>query len=202
MTTLRLAEPVPRAPKRDDIDAERLLEVLPLVRRLLHRLCWSPSDVDDLTQEVLIEVARALPRFEGRSQLTTYVHTITVRVAYRWLARAAKRRERESPLDLVAPPADMLDPESRVLAREALRRLYRCLDRMAPKLRVAFLLCDVHGLDPSEAAAAELVSSGTIRARLFRARAEVQRRLGSDPYLSRLMEVTESDTSTDEAGDV
>jgi RNA polymerase sigma-70 factor (ECF subfamily) len=202
MSHHRLAPPVPRPAPGDPTDAERLLEVLPVVRALLHRICWSPSDVDDLTQEVLIEVARALPRFEGRSQLTTYVHTITVRVAYRWLGATAKRRERESPLDLVAPPADTLDPESRALAREALRRLYRALDRLAPKLRVAFLLCDVYGLDPSEAATAEGVSSGTIRARLFRARVEVRRRLGNDPYLARLIDGAAPDGDTEETSDV
>lgn len=185
MNVLRLAAPVARDP-----DAERLTEVLPLVRRLLHRLCWSPTDLDDLTQEVLIEVVRALPRFEGRAQLTTYVHTITVRVAYRWLAANAERRARSASLELL-PAAEAPDPESHAMAREALRRLYRCLDKMSPKLRVAFLLCDVHGLDPGEAAAAEGVSSASIRVRLFRARREVRRRLAGDPFLARLMHAQE-----------
>lgn len=171
----------------DPETAARLLEVLPRVRALLHRLCPSPSDLDDLTQEVLIELARALPRFEARSQLSTYVHTITVRVAYRWLTANAARRGREPALELVPPPVDAIDPESRAMAREALRRLYRCLDAMPSKLRVAFLLCDVHGLDPREAAAAEQVSWATIRVRLFRARREVRRRLAGDPFLARLI---------------
>ena len=191
MTSLRLASPI----MSDHEQAERLLEVLPLIRRLLHRLCWSHNDLDDLTQEVLIEVAKALPRFDGRSKLTTYVHTITVRVAYRWLAASAKRNARHTSLELVPPPIDAVDPESHAAAREALRRLYRCLDRMAPKLRLAFLLCEVHGLEQHEAAVAEGVSPTTMRVRLFRARREVRRRLAGDPFLSMFM-------ATDEVSDV
>jgi RNA polymerase sigma-70 factor (ECF subfamily) len=187
VNVVRIAHPPPAD------DADRLLELVPVVRRMLHRLCWSAADLDDLTQEALIEIARALPRFEGRAKLTTYAHTIAVRVAYRWLAATAERRGRESPLDLVPPPADTLDPESRAMAREALRRLYRCLDRMPAKLRVAFLLCDVHGLDPAEAAETEGVAPGAMRVRLLRARREVRRRLGSDPYVARLVATEDGD---------
>jgi RNA polymerase sigma-70 factor, ECF subfamily len=177
---------VPLRPPIPESDEDRLMALVPQIRRLLYRLCWSPSDLDDLTQEALIELAQALPRFEGRSKLSTYAHTIAIRVAYRWL-EAQRERRREIELDVVAPPPDELDPETRAMAREALRRLYRCLERLPLDQRIAFLLCEIEGWSPAEAAQAEDVSAGTMRARLMRARREVERRLAGDPYLARLM---------------
>lgn len=170
-----------------DEAAERLLAVIPSVRALLHRLCWSNADLDDLTQEVLIEVAKALPRFEGRARLTTYAHTIAVRTAYRWLASRRKRAAREVVLELVPEPAGAMDPESQAMARAALRRLYRCLEELEPELRMAFLLCDVEGLAPTEAAELERIRPGTMRARLFRARRRVHGKLEGDAYIEHLV---------------
>jgi RNA polymerase sigma-70 factor (ECF subfamily) len=143
------------------------------------RLLGPSGDHDDASQEALIEIARALPQFEGRASVETLAHKITVRVAYRHFGR-----RRESPLELVPPPADTVDPESRAASREALRRLYRCLDRLPEKRRVAFVLCAVEGLSPTEAAEVEGTSSLAMRSRLMHAREEIARRLGPDPYFT------------------
>ena len=188
--SLRLLSPVPRPDPRLDAvrsgDAraieEVLRELLPRVRGWLHRLLGPRSDLDDATQDALSELASALPRFEGRASFATLAHRITVRTAYRYF-----RRAQETSLSLVAPPVDELDPESRAMQREALARLYRCLDRLPEKRRVAFVLCCVEGLSPSEAAEIEGTSGVTMRSRLMHARAEVARRLSSDPYVAALI---------------
>jgi RNA polymerase sigma-70 factor (ECF subfamily) len=159
-----------------------LRALLPDVRSWLHRLLGPRPDLDDATQDALVALAQALPTFEGRSSVRTFAHRITVRVAYRYFAR---RRKRE-PLALVPPPPDEIDPESRAMDREALRRLHRCLDELPPNRRMAFLLCCVEGLKPSEAAALEGCSPNALRTRLSHARAEVARRLADDPYMKTL----------------
>jgi RNA polymerase sigma-70 factor (ECF subfamily) len=158
-----------------------LRALLPRVRAWLHRLLGARADLDDAVQDTLTELARALPTFEGRAALTTFAHRIAVRTAYRYFERAP-----EVALELVPPAADELDPESRAMAREALRRLERCLRRLPAKRRVAFVLCAVEGLEPREAAAIEGVTAFTMRARLMRARAEVERLLAADPYVTAL----------------
>jgi RNA polymerase sigma-70 factor (ECF subfamily) len=164
---------------------EVLRELLPCVRRWLYRLLGPGGELDDATQESLTELARALPRFEGRSTLATLAHRITVRVAYRFFGRA--RRARETSLELVLPPPDQVDPLTRIMGREALRRLHRCLDRLPQRRRVAFVLCAVEGLTPSEAADVAGVSATAMRSRLMHARSEVARMLGADPSLAALL---------------
>lgn len=158
-----------------------MLELVPKVQRWLYRLLGPRSDLEDAVQDSLSEIARSLPGFEGRSQLSTFAHRITIRVGYRYMGRNV-----EQSLELVAPPPDRIDPESQAMSREALRRLYRVLDRMPRKRRVAFVLCAIEGMNPTDAAQLEGTTSPVMRSRLRHARAEVLRRLSADPYVAAL----------------
>ncbi len=167
---------------RDQVVLGQVLrELLPRVRAWTFRLLGPRADLDDAVQDALTEIAGSLHRYEGRASLATLAHKITVRVAYRYFG---KRAQREMSLELVAPPPEEIDPESRAMSREALKRLYRCLDRLPEKRRVAFVLCCVEGLTPTEAAELEGVKSDVMRSRLMNARAEIARRLSADPYMS------------------
>ena len=163
-----------------DPDAIRsaLRELLPHVRRQLVRLLGRSPDLDDATQDALTEIARFLPRFEGRSKLETAAHRITVRVAYRYF-----KTHQEVALD-----DDLVDPapstEDRFEAREALARLQRCLARLPAKRRVAFVLCAIEGLTPTEAAKVANTTALAMRCRLVWARREIARMLSADPYLA------------------
>jgi RNA polymerase sigma-70 factor (ECF subfamily) len=157
-----------------------LVELLPLVRRWLVRLLGRSPELDDATQEALTEIARFLPRFEGRSKLTTAAHSITARVAYRYFG-SAKEVALESVPELVDPSAHV---DARVAAREALARLQRCLRRLPAKRRAAFVLCAIEGLTPSAAAAIAGTTAIAMRCRLTFARREVARMLKGDPYLA------------------
>ena len=182
----RRADPRMHALRENDPEAvaEVIAELLPWVRRWLHRLLGPRPDVDDATQDALTEIAGALPRYEGRASLKTLAHRITLRVAYRYFG---KRRPEETSLSLVPPPPDAIDPESRVMGRQALERLYRCLERLPKKRRAAFVLCCIEGLTPTEAAEIEKVSPVAMRSRLMHARGDVIRRLSADPYVAALL---------------
>ena len=166
-------------PGNDDrATRETLRTLLPHVRRWLVRLLGHSPDLDDATQDALTEIARFLPRFEGRSKLSTAAHRITVRVAYRYYRRAPE----SVPLDDDLPMVD--DVEGRVAARNALARLQRCLQRLPPKRRIAFVLCAIEGMTPTEAADVADTTALAMRCRLLMARRELTRMLANDPYLA------------------
>jgi RNA polymerase sigma-70 factor, ECF subfamily len=169
--------------REGDPDATRdaLRELVPYVRTWLFRMLGRTPDLDDATQEALVEIARFLPRFEGRSTLTTAAHRITVRVAYRYFKSATQTTS----LELVPELVDPDNLESQVMAREALSRLHRCLQRIPAKRRVAFVLCAIEGMTPSEAASVAGTTALAMRCRLMYARREVARMLEHDPYLAR-----------------
>jgi RNA polymerase sigma-70 factor (ECF subfamily) len=175
-------EPTNRGSSADPL-TESLARLTPRVKAWLFRLLGPGFDLDDALQDALFELARAIPRFDGRSRLETYAYRVVLRSASRHRHRARRVHE---PLDLVPPPADLVDPESRAVSREALRRLYEVLDRLPEKRRRAFLLCRMEGLDPHEAAEIEEVSSEVMRSRLRHACADVAAQLARDPYLTKV----------------
>ncbi len=179
----------PRGPRdvepksaRAAVIEEDLVRLVPKVRAWLYRLLGPGPDFEDAVQDALVELARALPRFEGRSALTTYAHPIALRAGYRTLARRAERaRLVDDASGERAVASD--DPESQAHRRRQLERLHGVLDRLPDAQRVAFVLCAVERISHEEAASLENVSVETLRKRLVRARQELARRLKADPEL-------------------
>ncbi len=72
------------------------------------------------------------------------------------------------------------------MQRQALSRLYAGLDLLSPKLRSAFILCDVERVGHAEAARIAEVSLDALQARLKRARVRLRAHLEKDPCLAPL----------------
>ena len=169
-----------------------LRTIAPSMRRWVARHLGPGPDLDDATQEALIELADALGRFEGRSKLTTYAHRIGVRVAMRHAKRNRRRSTQMLALVQTLPTSAPVTPESTALGREGIARLYVALDAMRGDRRTAFVLCDIERLSHEEAAEVENVKLDTLRKRLHRARAELHERLADDPVLGSYLRGGES----------
>src|SRR5204863_8648768 len=72
---------------------ETLAELSPKVRGWVYRRVGPNNGADDVAQEVLTEIARALPSFEGHSSLVTYAYRICRRVIGHQLRRKRARGE-------------------------------------------------------------------------------------------------------------
>lgn len=182
-----------RARSGDRAALEQLLRRLaPQVHAVCRRLCRDPFDAQDAAQEALVAVARGLPRFEGRSELSTWVHRVTVNACHDELRR---RRRRPGPLardpgdDLLgAPPLttsqEATDPEQQAVRAEQRRELAAALDALPEEFRVAVVLRDVADLEYSAIAEITSVPVGTVRSRIARGRARLADLLaapGTDP---------------------
>jgi RNA polymerase sigma-70 factor (ECF subfamily) len=58
-----------------------------LVSRLCFRMIRNKSEAEDAAQDAWIEIMKALPSFEGRSKLSTWIWTITRRAVFRHIRR-------------------------------------------------------------------------------------------------------------------
>ena len=151
------------------------------VHGLLYRVLGPSGPHEDLIQETFLRVFRSLPQFRGDSQLSTWIGGIALNVAYGHL--------RSNP-----PPAVRLElvPDARAAsccsapgasAREGLRRLYQLLERMDPRLRIAFTLHAIDGRPLREVAELMKASIVATKARVWRARRELDKRAQRDPLL-------------------
>lgn len=101
---------------------------------------WSPAERDDLTQETVVHLWRAFPRFDESLRFSTWMYRIALNVAISW-----RRRERTQTQHLVADGETLLQ-EARVPERAAdetdgedLALLYACIARY-PELDRALLM--------------------------------------------------------------
>jgi RNA polymerase sigma-70 factor (ECF subfamily) len=126
-----------------------------------------PGAADDLTQETYLRAFQALPGFEGRSTVRTWLLGIARRTCADHLRAVVRRRRLDAKLAAQAwTDAPHPDPAHRLGAADLLARLGE--DR-----KTAFVLTQVLGLSYAEAAAVEDVPVGTIRSRVARARDEL-----------------------------
>jgi len=136
----------------------------------------SPSDpqfdmlAEDVTQETLLKVIKHLDSFEGRSQFTTWVQRIAVRVALTELRRrrwkdvsldAMMTEEGEEPMSTLAPPAragvaqsnTAPDPARAAEQSEMMAMIQRMIaQELTEKQRMAIVAARINGMPIEEVA--------------------------------------------------
>jgi RNA polymerase sigma-70 factor (ECF subfamily) len=155
-----------------------LTELLPPVRRWVFRSLGPDSELDDVVQEALTEIALSLGSYQGRSSLAAYAYRICARVVARHLKHLQRTRSQRRMLARQSPVTrDARDPERLALQREALRPVLRALQKLPSRRREAFVLCELEGMSAEEAAGLSGTSADAMRSRLMHARKEMARLL-------------------------
>lgn len=170
---------VSRAQAGDVRAFETLVAVhLPQVRRFARAFAAAEADADDLAQEALLKVFRALRTFRYQSSFSTWLFTV-VRTTFLDQAKSRSRRAGDRPLGpeeeeapSPAPPAD-----ERLAQEEERRRVWAALRQVPVEFRTAVVLFDIEGHAYDEVAAIEGVPVGTVRSRLSRGREHLRRAL-------------------------
>ncbi len=165
------------------------------IYRLALKILGDPQDAEDVLQDTFVKALRALPSFEGRSSLSTWLYRIAVNEA---LMMVRKRRadvvsidEEKEDQEGEAEPVEIIDwcclPEGDLLSAEARRFLDTAVQRLSPALRAVFVLRDIEGLSVKEAAETLGLTEATVKTRLLRARLKLREAL-SGYFAERLTE--------------
>ncbi len=172
------AAPATSATEQVDFDTvyrEQRGRVLATVRGVI----GASDELEDVVQQVFIEIHRCLPRFEGRSRLSTWVYRISVNVALQHLRK--KKRKRWLMLgsagDEDVRMVGEADPTSRLEGRALLREVYRSVNKLPDKKRVVWTLHELQGLAPQQIAEVLEIPMNTVRSRLLSARNSLQQDL-------------------------
>ena len=147
----------------------------PVFALLSRMLGPDASVIDDLAQETFARVLGALPGFDrrGRARLVTWILTIATRLALDHLRAVGTHRD---PSDVPGGvPITLPGPEQLANQRALRVALVEAVDALPPHFRAAFLLREVHELSYEEISEALGIDLGTVKSRLARARAFLQR---------------------------
>lgn len=159
--------------------AEQLEAVRSRLRVHCYRMTGSVDEAEDLVQETFLRAWRSRASFEGRAQLSTWLHRIATNVCIDALADRPPRVLPQDVVRAVAPddeprstpplapevpwlqpfPDRLLDPESLVASRESIELAFlAALQHLPVRQRAILILCDVLGWSAKEVA--ELVELG------------------------------------------
>ncbi|HVF09529.1 MAG TPA: sigma-70 family RNA polymerase sigma factor [Abditibacteriaceae bacterium] len=155
------------------------------------RMLNDREEAEDVTQEVFIKAYRSLDSFRGASSFSTWLYRIAQNLC---IDRARKRKRSpqqayslDEPIDKDEDRGgreipDLSAEPSLGVEREELRRQVRLtVAEMPEKLRSVLVMCDIQGMAYEDIARVLECPIGTVKSRLFHARADLARRLR--PYV-------------------
>jgi RNA polymerase sigma-70 factor (ECF subfamily) len=160
-----------RANRRD----EAIAALLPEYRRRVFGLAYSylrnRDAAEDVTQETFIKIWRALPTFDGRASMSTWIYTITRNAS---LSALRSRRPHASLSDPeVMAEVDTSNEESGAEAAADAAALLRMVDQLPAKQRQVVMLFYMQEQSHEEVSAMLAMPIGTVKTLLHRARARL-----------------------------
>lgn len=149
------------------------------------RMLGNRAEADDVAQETFLRAYRAIARFDGRSELSTWLYRICVNLCLNAL-RTRKRKGSETlddpriPEPVADPTNGNVDPRQALERAQTYARLTQAIDSLSPTLRATVVLVCIEGVPQKEVAEALGCSEGTVAWRVHEARNKLRAALDGD----------------------
>lgn len=164
------------------------------VSTLVFRMLGNRAEAEDLTQEVFVQVFKAIGSFRGEAKLSTWIYRIAVnlcnnRSKYLRVRHAGEQEPLEALAERVplgqgqrANVAHIARPDEAMAGKQVERIVQDAIRQLDPAFRECLILRDVEELSYEEIEQITGLRTGTVKSRIFRGRAQlkelVERRLG------------------------
>jgi RNA polymerase sigma-70 factor, ECF subfamily len=148
-----------------------------MVGTVIWRAIGDHRMVEDLAQDTFLRVFHALPSFDRRAKLSTWIYTIAHRVAIDHLRKVGRWRQEafvvssddESAAGIEDLPASPLASPDALFVRDKQVKLVRdALARLPDKYRLPVMYSAIDGLDYSTIAVMLGVTVGAVKTLVFR----------------------------------
>ena len=163
----------------DDAWRELVDRFGPRIYAIAYHFTMKREDAEELSQEIFLKVFENLHRYDGGFPLVAWVLSVSRNLCI----DRYRRKKREKSFRFVSDEAvaSLLksddDPASAALKKERTKLLFSALSEIPEDLAEILVLRDLNGLAYEEIGKALDLPDGTVKSRLFRARAEVARKI-------------------------
>lgn len=148
------------------------------------RMIGNPTEAEDLSQEVFIQLFKKIGSFRGDSAFTTWLHRMTVNQVLMHFRKRSTRSEMlteegETPVQIVQGTAN---PNAMPVVDKI--ALEKAISELPPGYRNVFVLHDVEGYDHEEIARMLGFAEGTSKSQLHKARLKLRQLLRQQAELN------------------
>jgi RNA polymerase sigma-70 factor (ECF subfamily) len=180
VTTIDEKDLVARCRKGDDDAWRELVDRFgPKVYAISYHFTLKREDAEELSQEIFLKLFENLHRYDGGFPLVAWILSVSRNLCI----DRYRRRKREKSFRFVSDDAVTAllksedDPAGMALKKERTQLLFSALSEIPEDLAEILILRDLNGLAYDEIGTALELPEGTVKSRLFRARAEVARNI-------------------------
>ena len=170
MSHLRLLSSPPPPVTADEACLEAFLRELDYVHRTLRRLGTSPSETDDLAQEVFLALRNCWSQYDPERPLRPYLFGIAFRIA----AAHHRKRHREVTFEVVEVSDTGPGPDDALQTKQARALVLAALEHIPLPRRAVLLMHDLDDVPVEEVASALGIPRFTVYSRLRKARRELE----------------------------
>lgn len=163
-----MIEPTATDTSREALFKRWLEQHTGLVFKVARSFTSTDTDCDDLVQDILLQMWRSIPGFEGKSKESTWIYRVALNTALAWHRTEHKRRTTQTPLLAIEELPEPDDFERRE-RDELVARLYTAIRRL-PKMDAALVLLYLDDLSYREMAEVLGISESNVGVKLNRAR--------------------------------
>lgn len=181
----------PRRPPDDDLwdDEQTVSEVLRTLQPKIVRYCRAHigrdqrayASADDVAQDALLGIVRALPNYRGTLEAFNAFAFSIARHKVADFHRASYRDQSVLVEQFPEPPDTAARPDEQIAQAVARAEIKALLDTLNTKQREVLVLRLIVGLSTTETAQAMSCTPGSVRVRQHRALTNLRRRLGLAP---------------------
>ena len=144
-----------------------LLAAMPRLRAFAISLCRNGDQADDLVQDTLLRACANIMSFTPGTNMLAWLCTIMKNHFF------SECRRRRKPFESIEEHADSVVSKPAQVAHAECNELWTALDKLEPRQREVLIMIGASGLSYDEAAKMCGCPTGTIKSRVYRARAEL-----------------------------
>ncbi|MDX2052899.1 MAG: sigma-70 family RNA polymerase sigma factor [Polyangiaceae bacterium] len=181
---------IERLRRRDEHAFNELVRMFETrVYRLVFRMLGREAEAEDVAQEVFVQVFRAVEQFRSDSKLSTWIYRIASNLSknrLKYLARRASKSQVELTYEGEQQEhshaqgltlGETARPDQLVEGFQVQEILRRAIFELEPDFREAIVLRDLECLSYEEIGVITGLTEGTVKSRIFRARALLKERV-------------------------
>ena len=146
------------------------------------KMLGSPTEAEDIAQQVFLRLWKSAPRYQPSAKFTTYLFTITRNLVFNETRRRQRRKEhsldeQENEWNQQISESTEAGPDEHLLQSELRAAVDRAIEALPEKQRLAVVLRRYEQMPYEEIAQVLELSVSAVKSQLFRARTALRESL-------------------------